>query len=66
MSERIAITFVPGMRPIMTTLERYYENKGKAAGFSWDGALSISFVMFLVMTNCCLIVIDVWRRMQHV
>ena len=41
LSERIAITFTPGVSPIWTTLLRYYEERTTAPGWQerlWSGA----------------------------
>ena len=54
MSERIAITFVPGMRPICTKLERYYEAKGREPELSGLTALIVSLYLAVVLTNCVL------------
>lgn len=45
LGERIAITFVPGLPPIMTTLERYYECK--MGPDRWRGTKMVLATLFL-------------------
>jgi len=66
MSERIAITFVPGMRPIRTTLERYYETKKSRNGFSRSDAIVFASYILLVMTACALEAMKLLKGLEHV
>lgn len=53
---RIAITFVPGMPPIRTRLERYYERRSVSGRMSSAGTLLKSIMTFLMATLLCAIV----------
>ena len=50
MSERMCFSFVPGMAPFVTSLERYYEKRNRPEGLDSSGALLIAFHLFVVMT----------------
>jgi len=65
MSERIAITFVPGMHPIMTTLERYYEAKPKSRELTASTALILAIWIFVLTWNCFLVAQRFMERWQH-
>jgi type IV secretion system protein VirD4 len=52
LDERIAITFTPGIRPLWTTLVRYYETSfGKKDGTSWPAIKAFG------IAACCLLLI---------
>jgi type IV secretion system protein VirD4 len=66
MSERIAITFVPGMSPIMTILERYYETKkSKADGVSGWYAIAVSLCMLLIVTCCLMFAMKLLKEVHY-
>lgn len=51
MGERIALTFVPGVRPIRTYLERYYEKSSKRRKQSLKKQIYGEAVCFLIVTS---------------
>lgn len=52
MSDRQAITFVPGLRPVLTTMHRYYEKDCRRKGLKGFGLLLNALMVLLVMTGC--------------
>jgi type IV secretion system protein VirD4 len=65
MSERIAITFVPGLKPIYSTLERYYEKTGKKAVLTPGAALIFSLNALLIMSGVCCHVWELFKGATH-
>lgn len=55
LDRRIAITFAPGVPPICTRLERYFEKSTvRKSWFSGLGELIVALFFVLVALNCCL------------
>jgi len=42
LSERVAITFIPGCYPVWTTLVRYYETSVKGSGWFWPAVRALA------------------------
>lgn len=54
MSERIALTFVPGLPPIRTVLQRYYEKDPRKPSLSLKRQVLNEAICFLIIASFCL------------
>jgi type IV secretory pathway TraG/TraD family ATPase VirD4 len=65
LDERIAITFVQGMPPIATVLERYYERKRPDDRWRPVFTLIQSTGVFLVGSLCLFLTFASWEQINH-
>lgn len=65
MNPRLAVTFVAGQRPILTWLDRYYEQDSRKGRLSRSDALVFSLLICLILTNCFRVTVNHFKEVHY-
>jgi type IV secretion system protein VirD4 len=65
LNERIAITFVPGLPPICTTLQRFYERKWTPRRSLKAITLCRSLCLLIIGTFCLIVTVYLAKELKH-